>query len=308
MTVCVSSFTERSKAIVAVADKAVTLGASAPIQTDTGIKKMLPVGNSGWYALVAGSPSFATAVIEKTKFLMVQDRYRDCKLSATAMMLCMRDAYKQCREDLTETAILSPYLLTKDTWASRPTTMHPLNAKVSDAVQDKLEEFSAKTSLLVFGFSRDGARAKPHLFSVIDPGVGLNHDLTGSHAVGIGRLAAIGQMAFWEVDRNDPLDRSLYEVFHAKATAELVQGVGFSWDAWVAFPNMIPINVNENIRKLLDRAFSYQAASPYEKDKFGKREAPPKNWQKKVKKYTDGLLARFKQHEKSTSQKSKGRR
>ena len=223
------------------------------------------------------------------------------------MMLCMRDAYKQCREDIAETAILSPYFLTRKLWVERPNTLLPLRKQVSDAIQDKLEEFSAKTSLLVFGFSRDGAKAKPHLFSVSDPGIGQNHDVSGNFAVGIGALTAIGQMAFWEVGRDDPLDRTLYEVFHAKATAEIVQGVGVSWDAWIAFPEMRPINVKLQIRSLLDRAFAFQAASPFERAYFGKREAPPKDWAKQLSKYTDELLERFKQHQKLISQKSKSK-
>jgi hypothetical protein len=268
---------------------------------------MLPVGGSGWHTLIAGNPSFATAVVEKTKVLMRDVRYSECELSADTMMLCMSDAYKQCRESLTETEILSPYFLTRKLWAERPNTLLPIRATISETIQLKLERFSAKTSLLVFGFNRE-SNPKPHLFSVVDPGVGRNHDISGNHAVGIGAPTAISHMAFWDVDREDSLDRTLYEVFHAKATSEMVQGVGVSWDAWIELPGTRPINVRRDIHDMLDRVYSFQAASPYERDKFGERERPPKDWYKRLKKYTDEVLSRTTQPQKPASRMSKSKR
>lgn len=308
MTVCVASFAARSRAIVAIADKAVTFGSSAPIQADTGIKKMIPVGDSGWYTLIAGNPSFATAVVEKTKVLMTEDRRKDCRKTADSMMLCMRDAYQQCREALVEANILAPYLLTKKLWAERPKDLLPLKDTVSDAIQEELEQYSAKTSLLVFGFSADDP-PQPHLFSIVDPGIGQNHDIAGNNAVGIGRLSAIGRMAFLEVDRNDPLEETLYHALDAKGHAENVQGVGISWDAWVALPNMKPVNVRKPIHDLMDRVFGFNVESPYHRSDFPVTARPPKTWAKQMKKYASEVLGRTtRPSPKSKSRKSKSKR
>jgi hypothetical protein len=308
MTVCVASFAEKSKAIVAVSDKAVTYGSTAPIQADTGIKKMLPVGNSGWHTLIAGNPSFATAVVEKTKTLMENARYAGCHLSADHMMLCMCDAYKQCREALTEAEILSPYFITKQLWAERPITLLPIRKTLHDTIQQKLERFNAKTSLLVFGFSSE-VHPKPHLFSVVDPGIGKNHDVSGNHAVGIGALAAVGRLAFLDIDRDDDLDRVLYEVLDAKANAELVQGVGVAWDAWIALPNSRPVNVRQNIRDLIDRIFGFNISSPYQRPDIPVQNRPPKNWEKRLKAYAKEVMKRATPpSRKLKSRKSKSKR
>ncbi len=289
MTVCVSAFAARSRAIVSISDKAVTYGTTIPIQSDTGIKKMIPVGECGWYALIAGNPSFATAVVEKTKELMLSEEYAACHESDVSMMGCMRVAYQECRKSLTEDAVLRPYLLTTTLWAERSRTLLPLGEDLHDTIQGRLEKFSAKTSLLVFGFSSESP-PKPHLFSLSDPGISQNHDVQGFYAVGIGHATAIGRMMFLEVDRNEPLDRTLYEVFDAKVNAELVQGVGYNWDGWIMLAGKSPIKVRKNIREMMDKVIDYEAASPFERPRFTKREKPPDDWRVKLKSYTDGIL------------------
>jgi hypothetical protein len=307
MTVCVASFAARSRAIVAVADKAVTYGQSAPIQGDTDIKKMIPVGDTGWHTLIAGNPSFAVAVVEKAKTLMLGHQYAGCGGDATSMMACMRDAYQQCREALTETAVLSPYLLNKKSWAERSGQMLPLSTSVAHAVQAKLERFTAKTSLLVFGFSRNSP-ARPHLFSVTDPGIASNHDVAGYAAVGIGAPAAIGRLMDLEIDRDTPLDRALYETFDAKGAAEIVQGVGVQWDEWVALPNLKPINIRREIQNLIGTMFDFNIASPYARPDFNLRDRPPKNWEKRLRDYADEVMKRTTQpSRKSKSQKLKSK-
>lgn len=67
MTVCVAAFAVKSKAILLASDKALTYGSSGPtpMQSDTGIKKIRQIGQSGWWALVSGSPSAAEKVIRE---------------------------------------------------------------------------------------------------------------------------------------------------------------------------------------------------------------------------------------------------
>ena len=66
MTVCIGALAAKSKAIVMVADKAITYTShsSALLQWDvTGLCKILPIGASSWHVLIGGDPIFALQVI-----------------------------------------------------------------------------------------------------------------------------------------------------------------------------------------------------------------------------------------------------
>jgi hypothetical protein len=65
MTVCVASIAAKRKAIVMVADKAITFGKERPMLADLGIDKMLSIGRTGWHALIAGDSSFAQEVVDE---------------------------------------------------------------------------------------------------------------------------------------------------------------------------------------------------------------------------------------------------
>ncbi len=66
MTVCIASFAAKSKAIVTVSDKSVTYGGkdSIPLVSDTEAQKFLRIGETFWYTLTAGDPSFAFSVVK----------------------------------------------------------------------------------------------------------------------------------------------------------------------------------------------------------------------------------------------------
>lgn len=64
MTVCIAAFAAKSKAIVLVADKALTYAGG--MQSDTSVRKILPLRLGTWHALVAGNAGFATEVIQHT--------------------------------------------------------------------------------------------------------------------------------------------------------------------------------------------------------------------------------------------------
>ena len=71
MTVCLAAFAEKAKAIVLVSDRAVTYGGSdedssgsGAMQYDTtGARKFKRIGETLWYALLAGDPTFALNVV-----------------------------------------------------------------------------------------------------------------------------------------------------------------------------------------------------------------------------------------------------
>ncbi|MGO9210789.1 MAG: hypothetical protein ACLPXM_06510 [Terriglobales bacterium] len=162
MTVCVGTIAAKSKAIVMVADKALTYRAGGPaMQFDTGIRKILPIGQSGWYVLVAGDPSFAGDVIEQAKSALARDP--TLRASVAGMMNCMKEAYQKCRETAVVDHILSPNLLNKQLLVARPNKLLPLPDDHYDQVITDVQEYQAGTSLLVCGFDGD-RKPQPHIF------------------------------------------------------------------------------------------------------------------------------------------------
>ncbi|SRR5216683_31020 len=118
MTVCLASFAEKGNAIVMVTDKAVTYGededssSSGPMQYDTGVKKVKRIGDTFWYALLAGEPTFALDVVDGAQQIILQNP--DLPNSLMGMMSCLKASYKKRREALVSDRVLAPRLLTKE--------------------------------------------------------------------------------------------------------------------------------------------------------------------------------------------------
>jgi hypothetical protein len=147
-------------------------------------------------------------------------------------MHCMRDAYKDVRKQLVTDGVLAPSLLDE-------TKLQSLPDEYAVAIYGALADFKVNCSLLVCGFDLDRV---PHIFSVVSPGIAINHDIPGFHAVGIGRDIAIGELYQFETESEESLDTALYEVFDAKANAELIQRVGYEWDCSVLVADQQPVS------------------------------------------------------------------
>jgi len=253
-----------------VSDKALTH--SSVYGSDTDIQKMLPIGKSHWRALVAGDPSFAKKVIREVVAAIDKDK----KISETqfAMMTCLTRAYQQIREQAILDQILTPRLLTKDLLVARSTAFLPLPEAYSDDALRALKEFEISCSLLICGFDVAGT---PHLFSVTEPGVSLDHDMSGYHAIGSGHAFATARLLSWDENRNKALAEVLYRVFDAKAHAEIVNTVGFAWDGYV-LTRRKGWRVKLPVRNALDELFGQVNRSPF--DSSTKRRT--KKWEQRV--------------------------
>jgi len=172
MTVCLATFAEKSKAIVLVSDKAVTYGGatdedssgSGAMQYDTGVKKVKRVGETLWYALLAGDPTFALNVINAAEQIIAHTP--DLPNSAMGMMSCFKAAYKKRREELVSDRVLAPRLLTKDLLVARTSDLLPLDQEFFFGVSAEAKNLKTNTSLLVCGFD---SNSKAHIFSIVNP-------------------------------------------------------------------------------------------------------------------------------------------
>jgi hypothetical protein len=304
MTVCLAAFAEKSKAIVMVSDKAVTYGGRdslTPMQYDTGVKKFVRVGESFWYALIAGDPTFALSVVKGAEDII--DLNPDLPKSVTGMMACFKASYQKRREGMVEDVVLSPRLLTKKLFVARSTELQPLDQEFFFGVSLEAKNLKTNSSLLVCGFDKTGI---PHIFSVANPGLVSSHDLTGFHAIGVGATMAISRLLLLESEPIDQLGVVIFNGFDAKVNAEVTQGVGYNWDAELLIPGKKAIPLNKDITLLIENLYGAYPYTPFPRKRKYKF---PKNWDKRLFAFCERVMGRApKPRRKSVSRKSKSKR
>ncbi|SRR6266436_3152344 len=262
MTVCIANVAAKSKAIVMVSDKAVAYSGNmlVPLVSDTDARKFLRIGNTFWYALLGGDPSFAFNVVKAAERSLEKKSDKKLSDSVGGMMYCMKSAYQKCRESAVVDQVLKPRLLSKNLLVARPITMQPLGEEISLAVLTLAKEFKTNSNLLICGFD---SKREPHIFSVTNPGKCDLHDTTGFFAVGVGATTAIARLLILEARKEDQLGLALYQAFDAKVNAEVVEDVGFNWDAEILVPGRPAIRVPDRVVRLIERAYENLPLTPF---------------------------------------------
>ena len=295
MTVCIAAIAAKSKAIVLTSDKAITVGSRAiHLQSDSSVRKILPIGNSGWRSLIAGDASFAQKVIRHARASF--PKTRKTNESFASMMELMKKSYQEVRKQVMDDQVLKPLLLNEELLVARKNTYLPLPDVFVKIAVDGITKYDAGTSMLICGFGPDGI---PHIFTISEPGTVTIHDLSGYWAIGIGDFNAIERLLWAEVSKKNDLDLMLYQVFDAKANAEIVQGVGYDWDAEVMVNGKKSQRVRSDIKKLVAKVFEENTGSPFLKKQF------PARWKRKLETYASELL-RGKNIKRSVSRRSEG--
>lgn len=287
MTVCVAAFAAKSEAIVLISDKAVTLG---PMVSDTPICKMSQVGDTRWFALISGQISIADAVLLRCEEGLASEP--SSADSLISMMKVASGAYADIYEDELIGQVLRPKLLTKTDAFQRARRLLPLSDELNREISRDREWFEGNWSceLLICGFD---ARDRPHMFRIVAPGRARGEDRLGFAAVGIGADAAVGRLMFIDSDRDDSLAKVLWDTFDAKVQAEIMQGVGYDWDAHVLLkskPNEI-VPVPREMRKLMDGAWKhFSGPSLFDTEPPEPHDIPPSDWKEQIRSFTDGLV------------------
>src|ERR1700735_1474746 len=202
MTVCISAFAANSKAIVLVADKMLTYQpyGPSPMQSDTGVKKLLHLGDSGWEVQFAGDGAFAEKVLHQpTQTSEKKPTMRD---SCAEIVECVQGAYHTVREREANDTVFRPRMLDRDLVFKRSSSdLHPLSDELVSQLTKELMSYRTECDLLVSGFDKIG----PHIFTVSDPGTISSCDLPGFCAIGIGNEASTSRLLWEDVDRKKPL-------------------------------------------------------------------------------------------------------
>ncbi len=287
MTVCVAAFAAKEEAIVLIADKAVALG---QMVSDTTICKMSRIKDTRWYALISGDISIADAMLLQCEAELAKAP-SDADMLLSMMKLTSR-VYSEIYESELEAEVLKPKLLTKTDVFQRPRRLLPLSQKLDDEITEDRKQFVREWSceILICGFD---SKDQPHLFRVVHPGRARGEDRMGFSAVGIGADAAIGRLMFIDSDRDDDLAKILWDTFDAKVQAELMQNVGYDWDAHIVLKSTPKhaVQVPEKLQELMDTAWRYSSGtSQFDSEPWKPDDIPPDDWKDQIKQFAESLI------------------
>ncbi len=278
MTICVSALAAEHKAIVCVADKA--LSYDDQTQWDSDGNKMIQINPSGTLLMFSGDElplqKVTWALHAKGKELWYKER--------TAIVRVCEDEYKLVLDKMVEDKFLTPRLLKRTDYIAAVTS-GTINSYIKQLAED-LAAFELACDLLVCGFD---FMESPFILEITSPGIATDMTMTGFHAIGSGHEKAKSRLLFSEHKRIHSIERTLYDAFDAKAFAEMSQGVGYEWDATIITKSGFH-PVPEDIKKLIEKVWARSNRSPF--DKYNPKEdekSPPKNWKEQLAEFSSGL-------------------
>jgi 20S proteasome alpha/beta subunit len=277
MTICIAAFAADKKAIVCVADKAVTYGTFKSESTETKIVEV----EKDVLALTAGAEKSISRMLGKFR------SNNDFGKSLSQTISDCQIASKECMFELLENDFLNRHMLTLQQYVdiiSRPEINDHIRA-VMDDMQNYQHDNACQ--LIVCGFT---ANSEPFLLKVCCPGVTTDITATGYCAVGSGFDWAMSMLLWSDVEATHGIDRILYETFNAKANAEGDLYVGTDWDAKIKTLNKSEV-VPKDIKKLVEQAWVQYTLSPYEERDEDSLEPPPDDWKRTLEDYAKKVLA-----------------
>ena len=295
MTVCISAIAAKSKAIVCIADRALTYkGWGADTETDSGVTKIIDLPR-GWCAMFSGdSLTFPKRVLDRItpKMKSAPD------LTLAKVEEWVKEAFEFFWWQEVEDQVLKPILLTRADFASRGTDKLPLEPELTLKLAKEMSEYESKCSMIFCGF--DGNT--PHVFIASTPCQIDPYDWQGFAIVGAGIESARNQMIWQEYEKDDDLESALYDIFSSKVATENTQGVGYAWDWRVLVAGKKPKPLPKSIDKLIDKLWVVHNRSPFATRKV---KPPRKGWEKILAKFSKEALSPLKP-KRSASRRSKG--
>lgn len=271
MTVCIAALAADFGAVVRVSDKALSYGDY--IQWDSDSSKIIKINPSGTLMLFSGGEESSSKVLGKFigrgKELWRKER--------NGIIRVCEDVYSAAVNDLVEAKFLRPRFLDRKQYL-KAITATSINDMMR-SLADEIKAFDMACDLLVCGFDNFD---EPFIFDLKHPGIVMDMTITGHQAIGSGWDKAVSRLLFSEHKRIHSIGRTLYDLFDAKANAEMAVGVGYEWDAVVILRNGYH-DVTEEIKNLIEQAWAKFNRSPFESyDRNKHMELPPKDWKEKL--------------------------
>lgn len=283
MTICAAALAAKSKAIVCVADKALSYGDFITWESDS--TKIVRLSHPGCVAMFSGEEEGTSRVLSA---LLARDNLGS---TTSEIAKACESEYKTCVEELIALKLLNPRLLTREHY-ERAVSGRQSNS-VIEGLSAEIKAFDIECEFLICGFD---SNSKPFILYQSRPsGTVSDLTMTGFGAIGSGYNHTLARLLFLSHKREDGLDKVLYDICDSKFSAEMSPSVGVDWDGVIIYldKNGKPqiTAVDEDANALIESVwFHKMALSPYEKARGGDPDLPPKNWKAKLKKYANGIL------------------
>jgi hypothetical protein len=272
VTVCVASVCSNRDAIVCVADKAVTI--NQYIQWDADATKILRIGPPKrippCVALISGEEDFSLDLIAEV------EKQPNFGVSLRPSMIIAETAYKKLLQKRIETSVLTPKLLSKSDYLSLLPTQ-AVNSTYVDDIKREINLHQVSCSVLFCGFENKQA----FIFHVGYPGRARDCTHSGFEAIGSGSEMAMTRLLSLEARQADGMIVALYNAFDGKASAEIIRGVGYEWDASVLVAMRKQIKVPRPAKRLIENLYSEASTSPFH-PQFGSGFTKVPKWQKQL--------------------------
>jgi hypothetical protein len=290
MTVCIAAIAAKSKAIVCIADRALTFaGASSSAQTDSGVTKIVDIPNTRWCAMFSSEdlafPERVLGIVTRE----IGKKKRD-EINRAVMELAVKAAFYEQWQLEIEDRILKPKLLTRESLTAIPLETRDarvLNTEYLNILAQEMADHRNNCCMIFCGFDGED----PQIFSCSTPAGQINPcNWQGFQVMGEGEETARNHLIWSEFDKHDSLDSVLYDVFNAKCATEVLQGIGYAWDWKIIIPGSRPKPLPVRIDSLIDRVWMTLNRSPFS-EKLSKKERAPSDWKKRLGKFSTHLLS-----------------
>jgi hypothetical protein len=287
MTVCIAAIAAKSRAIVCIADRALTFSSAvASAQSDSGVTKIVDIPNTHWCAMFSGDDlTFPERVLRLVAAEVANEKRNQC--DRARMEFAVKTSFEKCWETDIEDQILKPKLLKVSSFKDDPKDARLLDTAYLNALSEQIADYKHNCAMLFCGFDSTG----PHIFMASTPACQIAPcDWQGFQTIGAGEETARNHLIWSEYEKDEPLESVIYDVFNAKVATEVLQGISYAWDWKIIVAGEKPKPLPKRIDKLIDRAWETINRSPYAPE-LPKREQAPTNWKKTLAQFADDLLS-----------------
>jgi hypothetical protein len=150
---------------------------------------------------------------------------------------------------------------------------------VIDRIAERMECFEFDCDVMMAFFD---SASQPRILSVSPPGVVKDYTDQAFNSIGIACDIANSRLLWSDYEPSFKFGRALFDVFDAKANAEMSPGVGFSWDSQILFGDERR-SVPKNIKELIERSWSEHNRSPFKgRDRNEDLPHPGARWRQRI--------------------------
>jgi hypothetical protein len=276
MTICIAAIAGRGDQIVCVADKMMSLGdmGSESAQWDSNVTKMFPLTKDDKVVcLFAGAFGICELLIDQlTNMDKLGEDPEETRIYAET-------AYGKLFEKYQLIDILKQRGINQKTYEAIIKSGN--DGYVIRDIYQEMSNYVFDCDIMLCGYDK---KDLPFIISVAQPGKASNHMIDGSYAIGVGTKTARSRLLWSEFNTNHSFGRVLFDCFDAKATAEMIPGIGREWDSYILFRNEATREVPKIIKRdLIEAGWDNHFKSPFEE--WNEEEYlphPGEGWEKRI--------------------------